>query len=91
MALDEAGRPSFSALQNYGLGNILVVYYVFDVMVLDGVDLTREPLARRRELLEQEIIPGLVLRSAGELPAGSCRTRLFVGRHAGIRSWWHWQ
>src|SRR5215831_4659092 len=45
VALDESGRPSFSALQNYGSGNIPIVYYVFDVMVLEGVDVTREPLS----------------------------------------------
>jgi DNA ligase D-like protein (predicted ligase) len=60
VALDEAGRPSFSALQNYGSGNIPIVYYVFDVMVLEGVDVMREPLSRRRELLEQKILPDLV-------------------------------
>jgi DNA ligase D-like protein (predicted ligase) len=60
VALDEAGRPSFGALQNYGSGNIPIVYYVFDVMVLEGVDVMREPLSRRRELLEQKILPDLV-------------------------------
>ena len=29
-------------------------FYVFDVMVLEGVDLRREPLSRLRELLEEE-------------------------------------
>jgi DNA ligase D-like protein (predicted ligase) len=60
VALDETGRPSFTALQNYGSSNIPIVYYVFDVMVLDGADVMREPLARRRELLEQKILSGLV-------------------------------
>jgi ATP-dependent DNA ligase len=36
VALDQAGRPSFTALQHYGSGNIAIVYYVFDVMVLGG-------------------------------------------------------
>jgi bifunctional non-homologous end joining protein LigD len=53
VARDEAGRPSFSALQNYGSSNVPIVYYVFDVMVLQGVDVMREPPSRRRELLEQ--------------------------------------
>jgi ATP-dependent DNA ligase len=30
---------------------------VFDLMVLEGVDPRREPLSRRRELLEQKILP----------------------------------
>ena len=35
VALDEAGKPSFSALQNYGAGDAQLVYYVFDVMIID--------------------------------------------------------
>jgi DNA ligase D-like protein (predicted ligase) len=59
VALDETGRPSFSALQNLGSNNVPLMYYTFDVMVLEGVDLTHEPLFRRRELLEQRILPRL--------------------------------
>jgi len=60
VALDEAGRPSFSALQNYGASDVPIIYYVFDVMVLEGVDVMREPLSSRRELMEQKIVPKLV-------------------------------
>lgn len=59
VAFDQDGRPSFSALQNDGASGIPVVYYVFDVMLLGGRDLTREPLAKRRELLEQKVLPRL--------------------------------
>ena len=45
VALDETGRPSFNALQNYGAGAALIIYYVFDVMILAGRDVTGEPLA----------------------------------------------
>ena len=44
VALDQDGRPSFNALQNYGSAPAPVVYYVFDVMVLVGRDVVREPL-----------------------------------------------
>jgi bifunctional non-homologous end joining protein LigD len=57
IAFDDDGRPSFNALQNYGSAAAPVIYYVFDVMVLDGRDVTREPLEKRRELLEQKILP----------------------------------
>jgi DNA ligase D-like protein (predicted ligase) len=61
VALDQAGRPSFSALQNYGSSNnLIIIYYVFDVMVLERVDVMREPLSRRRELLEQKVLPNLI-------------------------------
>jgi ATP-dependent DNA ligase len=59
VALDDAGRPSFNALQNLGSNNVPVLYYIFDVMVLEGLDFTREPLSRRRELLEERILPKL--------------------------------
>jgi DNA ligase D-like protein (predicted ligase) len=56
LALDEDGRPSFNALQNFGSGAAAVVYYVFDVMILSGRDIRREPLDVRRELLENTVL-----------------------------------
>src|SRR5256885_10194436 len=50
VAFDHEGRPSFNALQNYGSAPAPVVFYVFDVLVLSGKDLRREPLQKRREL-----------------------------------------
>jgi len=41
VALDETGRPSFSALQNGAAGTPLV-YYVFDVMIVAGRDVMNE-------------------------------------------------
>jgi DNA ligase D-like protein (predicted ligase) len=59
IAFDDDGRPSFNALQNYGSAAAPVIYYVFDVMVLAGRDVMREPLEKRRELLEQKVLPTL--------------------------------
>jgi bifunctional non-homologous end joining protein LigD len=59
VALDEEGRPSFNALQNYGSSVAPVVYYVFDVMVLAGRDVRYEPLEKRRQLLERKVLPKL--------------------------------
>ena len=59
VAFDEEGRPSFNALQNSGSARTPVVYYVFDVMILGGVDVRREPLHRRRHLLEEKVLPTL--------------------------------
>ena len=47
-ALDEQGRPSFSAMQT-GSGHR--VYYAFDLLELDGRSLVDEPLEERRERL----------------------------------------
>jgi ATP-dependent DNA ligase len=59
VAFDREGRPSFNALQNYGSAPAPVVYYVFDMMVLGGEDLRRQPLQKRRELLEKKVLPRL--------------------------------
>ncbi len=44
IAFDDDGRPSFYALQNHGSAAAPVIYYVFDVILLAGRDLMREPL-----------------------------------------------
>src|SRR5215475_7772018 len=59
VALDDAGKPSFNALQNLASSKTPIVYYIFDIMMLEGIDVTREPLSRRRQLLEQAILPKL--------------------------------
>jgi bifunctional non-homologous end joining protein LigD len=59
VALDADGRPSFNALQNYGSPSVFIVYYVFDLMVLAGRDVMREPLEKRRQLLETKVLPKL--------------------------------
>jgi DNA ligase D-like protein (predicted ligase) len=59
IAFDDGGRPSFNVLQNYGSAPAPVIYYVFDVMVLAGRDVMREPLETRRRLLEQKVLPKL--------------------------------
>src|SRR5579864_5739079 len=41
VALDEHGRPSFNALQNFVPGKTPVLYDVFGVMMLAGADLMR--------------------------------------------------
>jgi bifunctional non-homologous end joining protein LigD len=50
VALDSSGRPSFQALQ-HRFNAYTIVFYAFDLLHLDGRDLTREPLETRRELL----------------------------------------
>jgi bifunctional non-homologous end joining protein LigD len=63
VAFDENGRPSFERLQQRIHNtdeNVVrrrmkthpVVYVVFDLLYLDGEDLTEKPYTRRRELLE---------------------------------------
>jgi bifunctional non-homologous end joining protein LigD len=42
IALDEAGKPSFSALQNYSSSQAPLAYYIFDLLVLAGRDLSAD-------------------------------------------------
>ena len=48
VALDESGKPSFNALQNYASAGTTLNFYVFDVLVLKGQDAMVEPLVNRR-------------------------------------------
>src|SRR5208283_4763322 len=54
--VDESGRPSFGALQEWlggGKRDARIGYASFDLMWLDGRDLRSEPIESRRELLEK--------------------------------------
>ena len=55
VALNDQGLPDFQTLQNYKKGAQLK-YYVFDLLYLDGYDLSRLELMKRRQLL-QKILP----------------------------------
>src|SRR5580765_7730420 len=59
VALDEAGRPSFATLQNYGSAGAPLHFFIFDLLVLGGRDVMGEPLTRRRELIEKRVLPKL--------------------------------
>jgi ATP-dependent DNA ligase len=52
VALDEAGRPSFNRLQNYGSAGAPLHFFIFDLLVLQGRDIMAQPLMRRRQLIE---------------------------------------
>jgi len=68
VAFDDRGVPSFERLQQrMNLSNpveirqaekdVPVVYFVFDLLYLDGVDLRGAPLKERRRLLQQTLLP----------------------------------
>ncbi len=59
VSVDENGISKFQLLQNYqktGKGNLL--YYVFDIIYLDGYDLKNIPLIKRKEILKK-ILPDI--------------------------------
>jgi bifunctional non-homologous end joining protein LigD len=53
VALDHEGRPSFQLLQNSGSQRPPILFYAFDLVHRDGEDLTRLPIERRRERLNE--------------------------------------
>jgi len=68
VAMDEEGRPSFQVLQqrlnltrkadiDRAEAKIPVIYYVFDILYLDGYDLRASPLKERKALLENVLLP----------------------------------
>jgi bifunctional non-homologous end joining protein LigD len=72
VALDDQGRPSFSLMQQrtgFQPGKrrlprregVPVVYYAFDLLYLDGLDLRRAALERRKQLLQERIVAGGVI------------------------------
>jgi len=72
VALDDQGRPSFSLMQQrtgFHPGKrrqarregVPVIYYAFDLLYLDGLDLRRVALEQRKLLLQEKIIAGKVV------------------------------
>jgi bifunctional non-homologous end joining protein LigD len=57
IVINEKGEPDFNALQEWrSEADGQLIYYLFDLLWLEGYDLTGNPLQERRNLL-QEIIP----------------------------------
>jgi bifunctional non-homologous end joining protein LigD len=72
VALDDEGRPSFSLMQQrtgFQPGKrrlprregVPVIYYAFDLLYLDGLDLRRVALEQRKLLLQEKIVAGGVI------------------------------
>ena len=61
-----------------------VVYFVFDLLYLDGYDLRQVEYARRRELLESILTPSPVLRISEAFPASAGEALLDAARETGL-------
>lgn len=59
VALDEGGRPSFNKLQNFDSARAPLHFFIFDVLILRGKNVMNEPLIKRRELIEEHVLPTL--------------------------------
>ena len=79
VALDEEGRASFSLMQQrtgfrkYGQrvaaqGGIPIVYYVFDLIYVDGYDLHKVSLEERKAVLQKILVSGDGVRYSDHYP-----------------------
>ena len=83
VAVDAQGHPSFQALQNRGsYPGYTIAFYAFDLLHLDGKDLTRVPLERRKARLAEVLQQSGLLLSAS-LP-GTADQVIAVVRGAGL-------
>jgi bifunctional non-homologous end joining protein LigD len=84
-ALDQKGRSSFHLLQMFKSSEgVPLVYYVFDLLFLDGKDLRKERLGTRRNLLAKVLEKAFEnIRLSGEL-RGSKEELLRVAQEFGL-------
>jgi ATP-dependent DNA ligase len=84
VALGEDGRPSFEALQHRSSHpKYHIVFYAFDVLYVDGQDLTGERLEARRARLAALVSTAAVMRLSQDLP-GTATDIVQALRAAGI-------
>ena len=78
VAVDASGHPSFQALQHRGAHpGYTIAFYAFDLVHLDGVDLTGEPLETRKARLAK-IVPGSGLLLSQALPGTAAQVQAAV-------------
>ena len=94
VALDEQGRPSFSLMQQRtgfrpgghripGRAGLPVLYYVFDLIYVDGYDLHRVNLEERKQALAQIVTSSDVVRYSDHFPANG-KALFEVARERGL-------
>ena len=84
VALDATGRPSFQTLQHRGSHpGHTIIFYAFDVLHLNGRDITSEQLIKRRARLPETTDGNPTIRISQELP-GSAAAVVNAVRAAGL-------
>lgn len=69
VVLDENGKPNFDLLQKYREG-MPIVYYLFDVVWLNGYDVTQLKLTERKALLKQILPQNEIVRYSDDFEDG---------------------
>jgi bifunctional non-homologous end joining protein LigD len=72
VALDQSGKPSFQLLQNRRTGKGPIVFYVFDLLSLNGVDWRSRPLVDRKRKLAR-ILEGSDIKLSASLSGAPAR------------------
>ncbi len=62
VSLDDSGRPNFHLLQEFRRQASRIHYFIFDLLICNGRDLTGLPLSQRRGFLEQFVKPNSRIR-----------------------------
>jgi bifunctional non-homologous end joining protein LigD len=69
VVVDDQGKADFQMLQNYQkTGRGYLLYYVFDLLFVNGHDLTGLPLLRRKELLKKILPSDKLIRFSDHVP-----------------------
>jgi bifunctional non-homologous end joining protein LigD len=55
VALDDEGKPNFNLLSQFRSAASRIHYFIFDLLICQGRDLTRLPLRERRELMKSHL------------------------------------
>jgi bifunctional non-homologous end joining protein LigD len=86
VALDERGRSSFQLLQAYNIGEKRppILYYVFDLLWLNGRDLRAEPLHVRQAELKRWLMDRSGLIRLSDTLGGDVDTLLTQARKLGL-------
>jgi bifunctional non-homologous end joining protein LigD len=83
VVVDEIGHPHFQWVQDYPAGKGELIYYVFDILYLDGHDLSELPLARRKEILKDILPPLAHIKFSGHI-ARAGKAMFEQAQHLGI-------
>jgi DNA ligase D-like protein (predicted ligase) len=81
VALDENGRSDFGLLQNFRSAESKIHYYVFDILVHKGRDISQSPLSDRRKILEKVLTPNDHISSLPVEDGSSKKILSFVKKH----------
>ncbi len=70
IAFNEEGKPDFNTVQNYNGHNDPIAYYAFDLLWIDGYDISELPLIERKQILSSVIKDNPVIKFSDSFDDG---------------------